>query len=205
VAADPHTDQRADLYALGVMAYEMLVSQPPFVAPTPQALIAAHFSRTPESMRQTRPSVPATFDDLVSRFLAKQPADRFQRAANLLPLLDQIGHPSGAEPTVSRVATNVPSPNGAVTSPPPRASRRSSRALRPPTYAGGLRTWIPWSCRRRCSWPGWLRRPGRAAGADQYTTFATCGRTPGVAAIGGGEGSAEGVGGGAAEEARGRR
>jgi len=97
-AADPRVDHRADIYALGVMAYEMLAGQPPFIAPTSQALLAAHVTREPESLRISRPSVPEAFDTLVMRCLAKRPPDRYQQAAELLPLLDLIAHPSGAFP-----------------------------------------------------------------------------------------------------------
>ena len=98
--ADPHVDHRADIYALGVMAYEMLAGQPPFVAPTAQALIAAHITREPEPLRRTRPTVPEAFDELVLRCLAKRPADRFQRAQELLPLLENVAHQSSTRATI---------------------------------------------------------------------------------------------------------
>lgn len=102
--ADPHVDHRADIYALGVMAYEMLAGQPPFVAPTAQALIAAHISREPEPLRRTRATVPEALDDLVLRCLAKRPADRFQRAQELIPLLEDIAHQSSTRSTVATTA-----------------------------------------------------------------------------------------------------
>ncbi|MDQ3948965.1 MAG: serine/threonine protein kinase, partial [Gemmatimonadota bacterium] len=58
VAGDRGVDGRADVYALGVVAYEMLAGTPPFSGPTAQAIITAHLIRTPPEIRWTRGDVP---------------------------------------------------------------------------------------------------------------------------------------------------
>jgi tRNA A-37 threonylcarbamoyl transferase component Bud32/tetratricopeptide (TPR) repeat protein len=94
-AADPLTDHRADLYALGVMAYEMLTGEPPFVRTTPQAVLAAHVTEAPVPVTERRGTVPPALASLVMRCLEKRPADRPQRAEELLGVLESLSTPSG--------------------------------------------------------------------------------------------------------------
>jgi tetratricopeptide (TPR) repeat protein len=94
-AADPHVDHRADLYAVGAMAYEMLCGRPPFTGMTPQATLAAHVTQVPEPPSAHRPAMPAALNALVMRCLEKKPADRVQRAEDLLGLLASMSTPSG--------------------------------------------------------------------------------------------------------------
>ena len=94
-AADPHTDHRADLYAFGVMAYEMLTGQPPFVGATPQAVLSAHVTEAPVPVTQRRGTIPPPLAHLIMRCLAKKPADRPQTAEELLPVLEVLATPSG--------------------------------------------------------------------------------------------------------------
>jgi tetratricopeptide (TPR) repeat protein len=97
-AGDPHVDHRADLYAVGVLAYEMLAGQLPFGAASPQALLAAHVTRTPAPLSEHRPGIPPALSALVMRCLEKQAADRWQRAEDLLPQLEAFATPTGAAP-----------------------------------------------------------------------------------------------------------
>ena len=100
-AADPHVDHRADIYAVGALAYEMLAGRPPFLAPTPQAMLAAQITQTPEPVVQQRRSVPPTLNAVVMRCLEKRPADRWQSAAELVPQLDAMSTPSSGTMPVS--------------------------------------------------------------------------------------------------------
>src|SRR5207302_1904125 len=94
-ATDPNTDHRADIYAVGALAYEMLAGRPPFIGPSPQAVLAAHVTSQPDPVTKYRDSVPPALAALVMRCLAKHPADRFQSAGDVLEALEQMVTPSG--------------------------------------------------------------------------------------------------------------
>ena len=94
-AADPNVDHRADLYAVGAVAYELLTGRTPFITATPQAMLAAHVTATPDPVTAHRPSIPAEVAALVMRCLEKHPADRWQSAAELLGRLEALATPSG--------------------------------------------------------------------------------------------------------------
>ena len=94
-AADPHVDARADLYALGVVGYEMLCGRPPFVGMTPQQVLAAQVTLAPESCSAHRTTIPPTLAALVMRLLEKKPADRVQRADDLVTQLEGMATPTG--------------------------------------------------------------------------------------------------------------
>lgn len=91
-AADPHTDHRADIYAVGVMGYEMLAGSPPFNAPSPQMILAAQVTQQPAHVTQHRATVPPALAAIVMRCLEKKAADRFQSAAELFHQLGFDGH-----------------------------------------------------------------------------------------------------------------
>ncbi len=81
-AGDRDIDARADVYALGVVGYEMLTGKPPFTGATLQALVAAHQTQPPVPPRELREEIPADVSAAVLMALAKDPAARFQSAAD---------------------------------------------------------------------------------------------------------------------------
>ena len=80
---DRALDRRTDIYALGVVVYEMLVGEPPHTGPTAQAVIAKLLTEEPRSVAAQRHTVPAHIDHAIARALAKLPADRWGTAGEL--------------------------------------------------------------------------------------------------------------------------
>ncbi|MEO6528522.1 MAG: protein kinase [Gemmatimonadaceae bacterium] len=85
---DASTDHRADLYALGVVAYEALAGAHPFGARAPQALVVAHLTEPPPPLGARRPDAPRSLVALVTQLLEKDPAARPQSADAVLRALD---------------------------------------------------------------------------------------------------------------------
>jgi eukaryotic-like serine/threonine-protein kinase len=94
-AGDPAVDHRADLYALGAVAYELLAGQPPFDGRSPHQMFAAHATEQPRPLRERRPAVPAALAALIMRCLEKRPADRPQSADEVLRMLDAMATGDG--------------------------------------------------------------------------------------------------------------
>ena len=102
-AADPHIDTRADIYAVGCLAYELLTGQPPFRGDSAQRVLAAHVTEAPTPVTTRRSAVPAQLNAVVMRCLEKKPADRWQTADELLAQIEQFLTPSGGiTPTDTR-------------------------------------------------------------------------------------------------------
>ncbi len=94
-SADPQMDGRVDIYALGVLGYEMLTGHTPFHGLTPQQTLAAHVTQTPTPVGQQRAGLSQALEGVVMRCLAKRPADRFQSADELVAVLEPLATPSG--------------------------------------------------------------------------------------------------------------
>ncbi len=104
-SADPLVDHRADIYSLGVMAYEMLTGSTPFSG-APQMVLAAHVTQAPEPVTQRRATVPPALATIIMRSLEKKAADRWQTASELHQQFELMATPSGgAVPTSAVPAT----------------------------------------------------------------------------------------------------
>ena len=113
VAGDAGVDHRADLYAWGCMAYELLAGEPPFVRDSAQRVMAAHLAEAPRPLGERRTDAPAPLARLVMRCLEKEPAARPANADELLRELDAVFTPGGAPgmamPSRARDAEGAPS------------------------------------------------------------------------------------------------
>lgn len=103
-AGDPATDHRADLYALGIVGYEILVGAPPFHGRAPQQLLAAQLTEKPMPIGQRRYDVPEALAQLIMRLLEKEPANRPKTANEVVRALEDPSVVSGtfASPLVHR-------------------------------------------------------------------------------------------------------
>ncbi len=98
-SGDRDVDGRSDLYALGILGYQMLTGEPPFTGNTTPVLLVKHLTETPVPVEERRPDTPPMLAAMIMRLLEKDPAHRFQSATELAEALR-----SGIVPTASRRA-----------------------------------------------------------------------------------------------------
>jgi serine/threonine protein kinase len=107
-AGDPALDGRADLYALGVVAYEMITGHPPFTGRTPQVIMQAHAIRAPEPIEARRADVPPRLAAIVMRCLEKRPEDRPQSGEEIVRALSTAMSSKRALPGTSQILAKAP-------------------------------------------------------------------------------------------------
>jgi serine/threonine-protein kinase len=152
----------SDLYSAGIVLYEMLTGKVPFTGDSAIEIAMKHVNELPAPPSALRPEIPPELDQIVLRALAKDPADRYQTAEELIEDLERVeaGLPISRATSTAATALLAGVAAGEATElisegptrvvappPPPQAPRR------PPTYppAGGYdepprkrRRWVPW-------------------------------------------------------------
>ena len=158
---DMEPDLRVDLYALGVVLYELTTGRPPFSAPDPANAVLQIVSETPPWPTELNPQVPAPVEDAIMRAIRRSPADRFGSAAEMSRALDAEAEaaPEWAEapaeeegPPTSASAPEPPAPDEPAgplqapteePAPPAHSPRTTSAAPRQPyvLFGGLFRRW----------------------------------------------------------------
>jgi len=159
--AEPDVDHRADIYALGVLGYEMLAGEPPF-AGTARAVLAAHALREPPPLGTRRPDASLPLVELIARCMAKEPEERWQTAQEVVDRLEEIStaspRPTGS-PSSPSTAPSSGRPDCRVPSSRPTTGIASAQwNTSPVSPRAAARKCLRHSGRPSTCWP-WMMRP----------------------------------------------
>lgn len=88
-------DHRVDIYALGVVTYEMLSGRLPYTSDTPRHLIHGILTTPPVPITQVNPSLPVEIEQILTQALAKRPQDRFDTAGDMGSAMQRLRPPTG--------------------------------------------------------------------------------------------------------------
>jgi len=104
-------DQRADLYSLGILAYEMLGGRRPYTGDEPGMVLQQHLTTAPLPLAELNPAVPEPLARVVGRLMAKSPDERYPSAGSLLADLRALEHPLAPAPPASPDPAAGPGPS----------------------------------------------------------------------------------------------
>ncbi len=151
-ARGERVDARSDLYSAGCLLYELLTGRPPFTGDSPVAIAYQHVRENPIPPSRIDPDIPQWADAIVLKAMAKNPADRYQSAAEMRADLQRAasGMPVAAPtrmdvyaPRTQRMGADTMLSAGATTSIPP-VDYDDYDDRYAPARGGGGRRWIPW-------------------------------------------------------------
>jgi tetratricopeptide (TPR) repeat protein/predicted Ser/Thr protein kinase len=145
VKGDP-TDERSDIYSLGIMLYQLVTGETPFQAPTPHAVMEMRLHKKPRPLRDVAPDAPAYLEGICAKCLALNPSARYASMKELLAAYDAAAPAAAA----------------------PRARKR--RWLVPAIAAGGL---VAAATIAYVAWPRHAVTPSKPVAAPVATTGPT--------------------------------
>jgi serine/threonine-protein kinase len=150
-------DGRSDIYALGVVLYEMVTGRPPFTADTPVAIAYKHVSETAALPSEIEPRVPRDLEAIIMHAMAKQPPARYATAQDLHDDLERFMRglpvlappPYSGDPGAQTIAIPVNPTQLLSASAPPVAPTELEERVPPPGAVGGhpeypKRRYVPW-------------------------------------------------------------
>ncbi|MEW6577738.1 MAG: protein kinase [Chloroflexota bacterium] len=111
-------DARTDVYALGIILYEMVAGRTPFESDTPFTLMYKHINDAPPPLRDALPDLPEQVEAVILKALAKNPDDRYQSAGDMARAFNEVVRMAGSLPQRARKPDDqAASPEAAVAGP----------------------------------------------------------------------------------------
>ncbi len=150
-ARGERVDARSDLYSTGCLLYELLTGRPPFLGDSPVAIAYQHVRETPISPSRLDPEIPQWADSIVLRAMAKDPAQRYQSAADMRTDIQRAlsGVPVAVPRTAGYTQTQRMGAGAAMTGGPTRSIPGYQYGPEEERYGDGggrkRRTWLLWA------------------------------------------------------------